>query len=427
MRRVPAAIRRPLWAMTLLVLCPVLAAAQPARISITLLSPQGDPVQDASVAVTSPDRGDIDIDKTTNKRGKALLVVPDVTLRYDVRIEAEGFDPVDMEIKPDFGATTFREITLTTTEAFAAPSAAVAGGDVESRRVFTPAEKAFNQGVELLYEGDTDAALAHFLEAREKGSDLASVHDALATIYLEKERYEEALASAQRLVELQPQSPRGLRLLYDAHKGAGNEKEAQAALKDLSALAQDGDSAALLYNEGADALKVGDVDAALQRFQEALEAEPDMVAAMEALMIVQLRREDHAAAAAAAERYLAHAPGDKRALQIRYEAYRQLGETAKAEEAFRALSEADPVAMASAFLQSGIDKFHAGDAAGAIADLERTLELDPEQSIAHYHLGLAHTNQGNTAQAKRHLEAFVAAAPDDANAASARQMLEYLD
>ena len=64
---------------------------------------------------------------------------------------------------------------------------------------------------------------------------------------------------------------------------------------------------------------------------------------------------------------------------------------------------------------------------GAIADFEQVAELDPEHASAHYYLGLCYTNTAETSQAKAHLHRFLELAPDDSNAAAAREMLKYLE
>ena len=186
------------------------------------------------------------------------------------------------------------------------------------------------------------------------------------------------------------------------------------------------DVATLLFNEGAEALKVGDLDSAQSRFEEALAAQPELHQATDALMIVYARKGDWAKAAAQAEQAIARDPANLRALRLRHEAYGHLGDQAKEKEAFDALAKADPGALAGALLDSGIAKFNANDTQAAIADLSRVVEIDPKRAIAHYYLGLCYTNTSKPDQAKTHLQRFLELAPDDPNAAGAREMLKYL-
>jgi tetratricopeptide (TPR) repeat protein len=123
---------------------------------------------------------------------------------------------------------------------------------------------------------------------------------------------------------------------------------------------------------------------------------------------------------------LARDPNDLRALRLRHDAYGRLGDKAKEKEAFEALAKADPKALASALLDSGIAKFNANDSAGAIADLTQVVEIAPESANAHYYLGLCYANTSKPAEAKTHLQRFIELAPDDPNAGAAREMLKYL-
>jgi tetratricopeptide (TPR) repeat protein len=143
-------------------------------------------------------------------------------------------------------------------------------------------------------------------------------------------------------------------------------------------------------------------------------------------MIVYARRGDWANAAAQAEKVLANDPASHRALRVRYDAYSELGDGEKAKQALAALAKADPTALIGSFFDAGVAKFNANDSQGAIADFTRVIEIDPDHATAHYYLGLCYTNASKPALAKTHLERFVALAPGDANAATAREMLQYL-
>ncbi len=410
-------------------------SAQPARISLTVTDADGNGVDGAVVTVTTAKRGNFKLEKTTNKRGKAMIMVPSAVFVYQFAVEADGYSPVTADVKPKLGETSFSTIALTAVTRSSGSSGATStttaseedsGGD-PGRTVFTPAETAFNEGVNALEAKDFATAKAKFLEAGSLDPKMVAVHSALATAYLDSGDFENALSSAQTFAKLAPDSPRGLRLLYEAHSGLGNANEAEKTLKRLADLGQDADTATLLYNEGADATREGDLASGEKRFLEALEVEPGFMPAVEALMLVYARQEKWSEAAPQAESFLAANPGNARALRVRYEAYRGLGDQVKSQAAFDALAEVDPAALAKTFSESGVTKFNAGDIAGAAIDLERVIELVPENASAHYHLGLAYSNSEESAKAKEHLEKFLALAPDDPNADAAREMLKYLE
>ena len=100
-------------------------------------------------------------------------------------------------------------------------------------------------------------------------------------------------------------------------------------------------------------------------------------------------------AAAEAEEALAIDPTDVRAMQLRFDAYRLAGNDVKAEEAAQAL--------------------------------EKVLEVEPDHARAHYLLGVALFNTGQTGPASEHLRRFIELAPDDPDAVIAKDLLAYAE
>lgn len=181
-----------------------------------------------------------------------------------------------------------------------------------------------------------------------------------------------------------------------------------------------------LFNEGAAAAARGELESARQKFEAALELDPGLAAAHAALAGVLLRQGRHAEAAAAAERTLALDPGNEHAPKIRYEAYRALGDEVKAEEARAALAAVDPRLAAADLYRQGAEAYNAGRMDVARDLLERAVAADPGRARAHYLLGLCYLNAGQNAEAKAAIEKFLELAPDDPDAATAREMLGYL-
>src|SRR5687768_9228197 len=120
---------------------PAIVEAQPARIAITVTDPGGQPLSDVKVLVTNAERGDVKVEAVTNKKGKATLMVPNVALSYDFALSLDGYASLETDVKPEVGQTTFREYELV--PAGGAPAAAPAPG--AAKRVYTPAELAFNE------------------------------------------------------------------------------------------------------------------------------------------------------------------------------------------------------------------------------------------------------------------------------------------
>ena len=426
--RLPGALPTRAIVLTFLALWLVTAASLTAqttfgRLTIKIVDEKGEPVPGVTIKSSCDALVDYSDEKTTDKKGKANFGFTDATYTYNFRFEKEGFNPADTRIKPQVKGTAHQTIALERLSASPPP----AEQGTTTRIVYTPAEKVFNEGVGLLEHGDQAGAKAKFLEALEKDANLALAHSALAGVYLKEGDHQAALASAGRLIELDPRNTRGHRIRYETYKAMGKDKEADEALKELSELDSSGDAAALVFNEAVDALDVGDTATAKARFREALSVDPALVPAMSALAGILIREGSNAEAAEMAEKLLAAEPGNLKALRIRHDAYRALGDAEKAKAAAAELAAVDPKAAATGTFDRGIALFEGGDTAGAVAEFEKVLEVDPSHTRAHYRLGLSYISLGDNYKAKQPLPKFIEMAPDDPEVAAARDMLGYLE
>jgi tetratricopeptide (TPR) repeat protein len=182
------------------------------------------------------------------------------------------------------------------------------------------------------------------------------------------------------------------------------------------------------YNEGVTKLQAGDKAAAIPHFEEAEKLNPKLPEAPAILAELYLDQGKNAEAVAAAERYLALKPNDARGLSVEYDAYLALGDTAKADVALEALIQAAPGHdTAVRLLNKGVKLFNDAKVEDASKIFERVLTIDPTLAKTHYMLGLSYANSGETEKAKEHLAKFLEMAPNDENAATAKEMLEYLN
>ncbi|MCP4201436.1 MAG: tetratricopeptide repeat protein [bacterium] len=184
--------------------------------------------------------------------------------------------------------------------------------------------------------------------------------------------------------------------------------------------------AILVFNEGAAAASAGDLETAEQKFDEAITLDPDLPEAHAALSALWLASDRFAEAATAADRALELEPGNIRAMEIRYQAHKALGNEAEAAQALAELQAASPEAAQLDRYNRGVGLFNTGAIEEAKSLFLEVLELDPGHARSHYMLGMCHVNSGDNAKAREHLERFLELAPDDADAASAREMVRYL-
>jgi tetratricopeptide (TPR) repeat protein len=247
-----------------------------------------------------------------------------------------------------------------------------------------------------------------------------------------KGRFKILLVDATRSyqVEFSKEGYQSLTTALNAQAGATKQESftiLSLAAAQSQATANDPAAGAIgLFNEGAGMANMGDYHGAQEKFKEAIALDPTLANAHSALAASMMAMGDAAGAAEAAEAALALAPDDNHALRIRLEAYETLGDSGKAAEAKKALMAADPqAAVGDLFAQAAV-LYNNGDMAGAQPILQQVVELRPTHAKAQYLLGLCLISSGDIEGAKTHLGTFVELAPNDPDAAVAKDMIEAL-
>jgi len=397
------------------------AEAATGRLRGYVVDESGEPIAGVSVAVTSADLPDFYERLETNKRGSFTLTVARVELAYTLQLTKPGYRSLKAEV--EVRATEIAEETYTLPAVTGDQTTAELPTDSAATVEQSSAIQAFNEGLSTQRAGDLATARARFEAAVAQDPDLAPAHVALATVYLDLGEYEQALASAERGLELSPADREALRVRYEALLGLGRGDEAAVAKAELEEAEGQAVTAQSLYNEGSEAYQAQDFDVALAKFRQAAEMNPSLSDAHHAIATILVHRGDHAGAAEAADRALQLKPEDPRTLRVAYDAYRGLGDRARATEIAKGLAAVDPEFGAVGLLERGGELFNAGDVEGARDLLEQALALDPGLGKAYYLLGLCALNGGDAEQAKQHLTKFLELDPDAAEAATAREML----
>lgn len=407
------------------------AWAQVGRVGITVTDPSGEPLQGVDLRATQDEMG-VDMSRTTDKKGKARIAFRHGTQVHLLTLTKEGYRTLEHQFKPGAGSS-YLEFTLEPhgsapagAEAGAGEAGAGEDGAAGGTGKLTPAQEVFNQGVEALKTGDFATAKQKFNEALELDPSLIVSHLALAGVHFEEGDAEAAKAAAELVLETEPENARALHILYESHKKLGDEKAAESTLERLSKLESGGDAAAIIYNDGASALRLGDTDRAVERLSKALELDPDLHAAMRLLARIYQTQGDHQKALDMADRALALQPGEARVMKVRYESLAALGRQDEAEEARTQLVSQDPTTLINDYAKKGEDAFNGGDTEAAVGYFQQILELDSEHADALYFLGLSYVNLGKNAEAKSHFEKFIAIAADDPRAETAKEMLGFL-
>lgn len=391
------------------------------RVGVTVVDEAGEPLEGVTVTATH-EPTNFEFKRVTNKKGKVTLAFRNGALTYNLTLSLGDYTPVSTPLKPKTGTVTYHTYTL------AKGSSPSTASEAEGTREIplTPAQKIFNEGVTALQAEDLPTAKAKFLEALGMDADIWQAHSGLAAIYLEEKDYANAKASAEIIVEKDPGSGRGYNMLYEALSGLGETEAAEELLGKISELESSADAVPLIYNEGAEAIRMGDMARGQERLEKALSMDPELYPAVRLLSIVYMSQKDHAKAVEFSERYLAAKPGDVNVMKLRVDAYTALGDKEKADQAFQELAAADPKALIKGLFDAGQEQFNAGNTEAALDAFKKILAIDPEHGMTHYLIGLTYTNTGENAQAKTHLQKFIDLMPEHENAALAKEMLGFL-
>lgn len=195
---------------------------------------------------------------------------------------------------------------------------------------------------------------------------------------------------------------------------------------DVDAEAAAKGSAINVFNLGVQALNAGQVEEAIAHFKEAIEKKEDLGNAWAALARAYYEKKSYQDAVETAEKAITLEADIDSMNQILYTSYSALGDDKKAEAALAKLKESDPERAGKNMFNEAADLYNNGQMAEARAAFEKILEVSPDEAKAHYMLGLVLVGMEENSAAKEHLSRFIELAPDDPDAATAREMIQYL-
>lgn len=286
--------------------------------------------------------------------------------------------------------------------------------------------EAFNAGLKAQREGDLGAAAMKLQAAVDADETLGPAHVALAQVLLDQKKYPEAIATADKALELGASRPDALRVKYQALRASGKSAEAEAISAELDSAEDAVASARRFYNEGGEAFQLEDHDTALVKFRKAAELDPTLTDAHHAVATLELAKGNYEASVESAKRAIAAGSEDISTLRVLYDAYSALGKVDELAEIAPRLAGVDPDFGGQKLVEQAADMWNAGQTDRAVALSKQALAIDPSIAKAHYFIGLDHLSGGRSAEAKSALQKFVDMAPEDPDAATAKEMLSYL-
>lgn len=181
------------------------------------------------------------------------------------------------------------------------------------------------------------------------------------------------------------------------------------------------DPAILAFNDGAKAFNENRNDEAIAKFKEALSTKPDMIAAWEALSRTYLRKKDYAPAIEAANKALELAPDETDMYAVLNEAYTATGDKAKA-----AAASAKMPKDASQLFNDAAHLINSGKDSEAEPLLKQAIAANDKMAIAYYELGMLYVRTQKNADAKTNLNKYLELEPNGKDAATAKEMLKYV-
>jgi tetratricopeptide (TPR) repeat protein len=194
----------------------------------------------------------------------------------------------------------------------------------------------------------------------------------------------------------------------------------------LANLTEEREQAIPVFNEGVAILESGDKAAALEKFVQASEIDPDFFAAANAIAAIAMELEDFATAADAAENLVRLEPENVTAISTAYFAELMIGDMERLIPSARRLADANPEVVSNEMVQHARVLFDNEEFAVSRSLLEIIIEREPEVAEAQLQLGLTCNMLGDSACAKAAFARYLELAPDGPDAATAQSLLDYL-
>lgn len=192
-----------------------------------------------------------------------------------------------------------------------------------------------------------------------------------------------------------------------------------AAATGEKAKAPTADPAVVAFNEGAHLANEGKDDEAIAKMEEAVAAKPELIAGHSALATLYLRKKAYPKAIASANKVLEYDTDNADMAEVLYNAYMATGDKAKAAEYKKKM----PV-NAGVLFNDAVPLLNAGKYNEAEKILKEVIAADPKFARAYYHLGIISMQKGDNAGAKANFQKYLELDPNGTDADVAREALK---
>ncbi|MCB1055547.1 MAG: tetratricopeptide repeat protein [Acidobacteria bacterium] len=388
----------------------------------------GAPLAGAEVEVVTLKGPPLTSRAETNGEGEYRLPLP--AQKYDFRytVRKEGYQVLEGSLETGLlrtGDTSIKQNFVLQSGEGAGQSLSQLASDEGDRELHGSARALYNDAATKFNAGDLEGAEKSFRRALRDEPTLTAAHVALAEIHLRRHEAKQALEEAGKALEQRPDDHHALEIQHDAYIQLDQQEEA-SRIRDL--LIASGGSPALavrVFNEAVESLKGGDLDQAIELFEQAAGLDPELLQAREALAKLQMRRGDYDAAFEQAEKILAEDPLNPVGQGV-YEDVERIRQAPPSPPAAAATGRGGQASAADELVHQASDLLDQGEPEQARGLLEKALGTDAKNPTAHYLLGRYYIGAGDNDQARQHLERFLELDPKAPEAERARELLAVL-
>jgi tetratricopeptide (TPR) repeat protein len=278
------------------------AAAQSTMIKGKISDKEGKPIIGAAILVEFKGGVARKYQTKTDKRGEFVQLLTE-SGEYAVTVTAEGLGSQTAPVRVRLGQAADVNLVL-------APGA---GADPKVAEL----RKTFEEGVNASRAGDHDTAIARFTAAAGQMPNCSDCYYNIGVSYMQKKDEKQAEEAWKKALEMKPDYGEAATALATLYNNQKRFDEAAAMGAKAAASGASGGGADAVYNQGIILWNQGKIAEAKVKFEEALKADPNHAESNYQLGMALLNEGKLPEAVGAFEKYLALAPSGQFATQAK--------------------------------------------------------------------------------------------------------------